>query len=136
MQQDNKPVTTPAMTIFICVTCRGPKDADDRPGQALYDSVTAKLRQSDDPAITVTPVECLAVCKRPCTLALAGAGKWTCVVGDLDPETHAGDVIEAARSYIASDTGIIPWRQRPVAFRKGVVARIPPLGFGNQSPPP
>jgi predicted metal-binding protein len=51
------------------------------------------------------------------------------VVGDLDPERHAEDVIAAARGFAASDTGIIPWRQRPLSFRKGVVARVPPLGF-------
>ena len=38
--------------------------------------------------VAVQPVECLSVCKRPCTVALAAPGKWTYVVGDLDRETH------------------------------------------------
>ncbi len=74
-------------------------------------------------------MDCLAVCKRPCTVALAGDGKWTYVVGDLDPDTHADDVLAAALSYGESINGIIPWRQRPQAFRKGVISRVPPLSF-------
>ncbi len=74
-------------------------------------------------------VDCLAVCKRPCTVALSGDGKWTYVVGDLQPDTHPDDVVNAALSYGATANGIIPWKERPQSFRKGVISRIPPLGF-------
>ena len=46
-------------------------------------------RRSPDPSrmkASRAPVECLSVCKRPCTVALAAPGKWTYVVGDLDRE--------------------------------------------------
>ncbi len=95
----------------------------------LFDAVAARASSSAPGQISVTPVECLAVCRRPCTIALSGPGKWTCVVGDLDHEQHVQDIVAASLSYAASATGIIPWRQRPQSFRKGVVARIPPLGF-------
>ncbi len=81
----------------------------------------------------VTPVECLSVCKRPCTIALMASGKWTYVVGDLDPELSVDDVIGMAGSYGLSDNGIVPWRERPQSFRKGIISRIPPLGFAGQS---
>ena len=77
----------------------------------------------------VKPVDCLAVCKRSCTVALSGAGKWTYVVGDLSPDTNAQDVVDAALSYGATANGIIPWKQRPQSFRKGVISRVPPLAF-------
>ena len=35
--------------------------------------------------LAVAAVECLASCKRPCTAAIASPGKWTYVVGLLDP---------------------------------------------------
>ena len=120
------------VTVFICVTCKTP-DAEPR-GRLLFDAVTASLRAGETDAVTVTPVECLAVCKRPCTIALSGPAKWTCVVGDLDPDRDAEDVIAAALSFASSETGIIPWRQRPLSFRKGVVARIPPLWFVPAEP--
>ncbi len=117
-------------TVFICVTCkRSDGDAASLAGRALFDAVSARMRERGTTGITVAPVECLAVCKRPCSIALAATGKWTSVVGDLDPELHADDVIAAAQSYRASDSGIIPWRERPISFRKGVVSRTPPAGF-------
>jgi predicted metal-binding protein len=61
------------------------------------------------------------------------SGKWTYVVGDLDPEVNVDDVISMAASYRLSDNGIVPWRERPQSFRKGIISRIPPLGFAGQS---
>jgi predicted metal-binding protein len=116
-------------TAFICVTCRGPAGDDDRPGRTLFDAVNARPR---DPAIIVTAVECLSVCKRPCTIALAGPGKWTYVIGDLDPEASVDDILAMAVRYTHTADGIVPWRERPQSFRKGVVSRIPPLFHRSQ----
>jgi predicted metal-binding protein len=114
-------------TAFICVTCRGSDGDDDRPGRRLYQAVEPALR---DTGITVTAVECLSVCKRPCTLALAAPGKWTYVMGDLDPQGDIENVITMAVRYGQTPDGIVPWRERPPSFRKGTVARIPPsTGF-------
>ena len=117
------------VTVFVCVTCGAREDGEPPAGRLLFDAVVARTNAEVAGVVTVTPIECLAVCKRPCTIALSGAGKWTCVVGDLDHERHADDIVAAALSYAAVETGIIPWRQRPLSFRKGVVARVPPLGF-------
>jgi predicted metal-binding protein len=111
-------------TAFICVTCRGSAGDDDRPGRVLFDAISGRL---PDPTITVVPVECLSVCKRPCTIALAAHGKWTYVIGDLDPEASVDDILAMAARYTQTADGIVPWRERPQSFRKGVVARIPPL---------
>ncbi len=116
-------------TAFICVTCRGSAGDDDRPGQTLFDAVSAQL---EDPAVTVTPVECLSVCKRPCTVALAAPGKWTYVIGDLDRQASVDDILAMATRYTQTPDGVVPWRERPQSFRKGVVARIPPFGFTAQ----
>ena len=121
-----------SVTVFICVTCRGFGGDDQRPGRLLFDAVTSRLRSCVDCDVRVTPVECLSVCKRPCTIALTAAGKWTYVVGDLDPEVHVDDIVNMAVRYGLTDDGIVPWRERPQSFRKGVVSRIPPLGFPDQ----
>jgi predicted metal-binding protein len=113
------------ITIFVCVACKATDDPDDRPGARLIDALRARLIDNTD--ATVEAVECLAVCKRPATLAFAAPGKWTYVVGDLDGLAHVDDVIAAAFSYAASDNGIVPWKERPQCFRKGVVSRLPPL---------
>lgn len=121
-----------SVTAYICISCRG-RDGDlERPGRLLFDGVIARLQGRTDCAVTVTPVECLSVCKRPCTVALAAAGKWTYVVGDLHHHDHVDDVIATAERYGIAEDGIIPWRERPQSMRKGVVSRIPPLGFHPQ----
>ena len=101
------------VTIFVCVSCTVDGARSDKPGRDLFERVSGAIGDRPDCQAEVKAVDCLAVCKRPCTVALAGDGKWTYVVGDLDPDTHAEDVIAAALSYGATINGIIPWKQRP-----------------------
>ena len=117
----------PGVTVFVCVTCRHAEEEGVRPGMALFDKLQAQLGRREDSNVALRAVECLSVCKRPCTIALSGPGKWTYVVGDLDIEANADDVIEAALKFAATSDGLIPWRERPKSFRKGVVSRVPPM---------
>ncbi len=111
-----------AATLLVCITCK----SDDGPmGAGLFEALSRRL--AAEPDIALKPVECLSVCKRPCTVALAGPCKWTYVVGDLTRESHLEDIVLAARRYVASPAGIVPWRERPLSFRRGVVSRTPPL---------
>src|SRR5690606_35410924 len=120
-----------AVTIFVCVSCRR-ATADggfDCPEAALAEALTDGLRDADARDVTVKPVECLAVCTRPSTVAIVGPDKWTYLIGDLERDAHIGEIVDAALSYQRSENGIVPWKERPASFRKGVVARIPPIGF-------
>jgi predicted metal-binding protein len=125
------PAASAAATLLVCVTCRRAGE-DERLGRQLFDALAAHL--DGDAAITLQPVECLSVCKRPCTVALAAPGKWTYVVGDLTIEDHLEDIVAAARRYAATSDGLVPWRERPPSIRKGVVARTPPLGAPAPTP--
>ena len=117
--------------IFVCVSCRreagGESEVSDRPGAALVEAIESRLQSGGHADLSVVSVDCLAVCKRPCTIALCGSAKWTYLIGDIDPEQHADEVVAAAKSFAASDNGIVPWRERPLSFRRGVIARVPPL---------
>ena len=117
--------------LFVCTSCRraAPSTAEgfDLPGVDLARRLEPLLPPED--GIAVTPVECLAVCKRPCTIALAADGKWTYLIGDLDPAAHAEEIASATRAFAQSENGIVPWRERPLTFRRGVIARVPPLWF-------
>jgi predicted metal-binding protein len=117
-----------AATLLVCVTCK----SDEGPlGAGLFTALGERL--AAEPDIALRPIECLSVCKRPCTVALAAPGKWTYVVGDLTSESHVEDIVTAARLYAASAAGIVPWRERPLSFRKGVVSRTPPLALAATS---
>lgn len=124
-----------SVTIFVCVSCRrslgDAEESFDQPGRGLADTLQARLQDRGQTSVTVTPVDCLAVCKRPCTVALAGADKWTYLIGDLDPDSHADEIVAAALSFAASENGIVPWRERPASFRKGVIARVPPISVSE-----
>jgi predicted metal-binding protein len=123
------PAPSPDVTILVCVTCRNDESDGPRPGQLLFEALQSRLASADPLKIALTPVECLSVCKRPCTLALAAPGKWTYVIGDLDRVANLEDIVEAATRFAAAQDGIVPWRERPKSFRKGVVSRTPPLLF-------
>ncbi len=112
------------VTIHVCVTCRRATDSDERPGADLFRSIAP---QGAAQGFRVVPVECLSVCKRPCTVAVSSPGRWTYVYGDLDAATAADVILAGAALYADTADGIVPWRERPEAFRKGVVARIPPF---------
>jgi len=114
------------VTIFVCVACRDGADADRRPGAIFLDALRARLAERDI-SLSVASVECLAVCKRPATVAFAAPGKWTYVIGDLDVDAHVDELIAAAQSFAISENGIVPWKERPGCFKKGVVSRTPPL---------
>jgi len=123
---DSRDVSKNSVRIVVCTACRDGADAEARPGARFLDALRARLaaRALD---IATESVECLAVCKRPATIALAAPGKWTYVIGDLDAATHIDDVIDSALRFGESDNGIVAWKERPVCFRKGVVSRTPPL---------
>lgn len=116
------PERSPApATVAVCTACRA-ADGESRPGVAFAAALAGHL--AGDDAVCVAEADCLAVCRRAVTLALSGPGRWTYVIGDLtDPQEAAA----FARAYGATETGIVAWRDRPPAFRKGVIARVPPL---------
>lgn len=113
--------------LLICVKCRrGQEIPEDerRPGQRLYEEVTSA---GPVDGLTVTPVECLQNCDSGCSVALRGGDRWTYVYGNFDETADAALLLQGAALYQATDDGLIPWRQRPLHFRKNCVARIPPL---------
>src|ERR1700678_4614200 len=90
-------------TLYVCVTC---KSGDDRLGQALFDALSARIAADDEAGFSLRAVECLSVCKRPCTVALTARGKWTYVVGDLSLDGHLEDIVTAARRFALTEDGI------------------------------
>ena len=82
-------------------------------------------RRPPGQGMTLQPVECLGNCKRSCSVALSAPGCWTYVFGDLTPQSGA-HVLIAADLLAHSADGLMPWRGRPEAFKRGMIARLPP----------
>ncbi|WP_411902570.1 DUF1636 family protein [Methylorubrum thiocyanatum] len=117
--------------LSVCTTCRAAGDTSEpRAGARLLAALLAEAEREPVPGLTIEGAECLSVCKRPCTVAVVSPGRWTYVYGDFDAlddaEASARTLLAGLRRYIETPDGVVPWRERPEAFRKGVVARIPP----------
>ncbi len=121
-------VAPPAsVTVFVCEAC-GAEQGGVMSGTKLLNAL--QERNTDHSSgITVTGVDCLAVCERPVTVAFAAEGKWTYVIGDVDPDRDADDVLTAAGAVVASPYGVPEMADRPTFFRRGVVSRTPPPGW-------
>jgi predicted metal-binding protein len=115
-----------AITIYVCVTCRGGKPLDlvPVPGETL---AAETGRAAEGTGIAVRPVRCLANCNRGLSAAVRRDGAWTYVFGDLDSAGGAAALIEGAKLYAAAPDGLMPWRGRPDVLKRGLVARTPPF---------
>lgn len=127
---------TKTLEIYICSTCR-PKGAESeatgRPGQDLVNDLAAKLKQQGlEQRFLLKTVECLAVCKRPATISIMSPGKFSYIIGDLDPETAADDLITFAKLYDESSDGVTVWRDRPQQIRLGVISRSPSFAHSHE----
>jgi len=125
-----------AAIIYVCTTCRQPDDPDDlpRPGAALA-AATARAAENTD--IAVQPLRCLANCKRGCSAVMrrtdASAPAWTYIFGHLDPAADAQALVQGAQLLAQSADGLMPWRGRPDALKRGLIARVPPFDFQESS---
>jgi predicted metal-binding protein len=121
-----------AMTIYVCITCRGgrPLDLVPVPGAVL---AAATARAAEGTGITVRPIRCLANCNRGLSAAVRRDGAWTYVFGDLDAATSASALVAGAKLFADAPEGLMPWRGRPDALKRGLVARTPPLDFTGES---
>jgi len=112
----------------VCVSCGETAGGDLPAGRRLYEALRAASTGLSD--ITVAPVDCFAVCDRPVTLAFraAQAGtRWSYLIGDADPDRDVADILAAARAVADSPHGVPAMAGRPPFFRRGVIARFPPL---------
>ena len=122
--------TASAITIYVCVTCRGgrPLDLVPVPGEVL---AAATAQAAEGTGIAVRPIRCLANCNRGLSAAVRRDGAWTYVFGNLDPSSGADALIEGAKLFAGAPDGLMPWRGRPDALKRGLVARTPPFDFAG-----
>ena len=124
--------------IYVCTTCKLADEAglaaSERAGARLHRALSALASERQSP-VAIIPVECLSVCKRACTISFAAPGKWTYVYGDLPADAGAEVILDGAALYGATSDGLIPWKQRPEALKRGVISRVPPLAPATEIQP-
>ncbi len=115
-----------AARLHICMTCKAGlpvEEGETCMGARLYAAVSA-LPCPD--GVTVLPVDCLSACNTGASVALSMKGAWGYVYGRMTEE-NAADILAGAAAYAKTTDGLVPWRERPVIFRKQSLARIPPM---------
>jgi predicted metal-binding protein len=55
-------------------------------------------------------------------------GSWTYIFGGLDVICGPA-LVEGARLLASAADGLMPWRGRPDALKRGLIARMPPIDF-------
>ena len=115
-----------ATVLHVCTTCRAGQpvpEGTDAPGRRLDDALAAEAAPD---GVTICPVECLSACDHGCSVALSKPGAWSYVYGRMT-DADAPEILRGAALYAGTADGLVPWRDRPVIFRKQSLARIPPL---------
>lgn len=121
--------------IHVCVTCNRPGEQaplEARAGRRLHAAVVERARVTGA-TVRINSIECMAQCRRGCTVAFSSRGKWNYLFGDLDPDVEGtADAILACTDIQATDPeGLIKLKSRPAQIRKGLLARIPPMPSEN-----
>ncbi len=119
---------TPIPTLHVCTTCRAGRalaDSDKRPGQHMLDTIAALL-DAQAPAVDLREVVCLSSCDHGCAAAISAPGKWTYLLGRLEP-SMAADLLSYAETYARSATGTVLPSRRPASLARVVLGRMPDL---------
>lgn len=119
-------------TVLVCTTC-GAANAPAGtlpPGLVLARNTAASLGQATD--VRVEGVRCLANCSRGPSAVIRCEGAWTYVFGQLDESCDGPALVAGARMLAAAADGLLPWRGRPEALKRAVIARVPPADIPGE----
>jgi predicted metal-binding protein len=115
-----------ATVLYVCKTCRAGQpvtEGEACPGARLH-AALAEMPAPD--GVIVRAAECLSACDHGCSVALSKPGAWSYVYGRMTSD-DAAEILRGAALYAGAPDGLVPWRDRPVIFRKQSLARIPPM---------
>ena len=116
-------------TLHVCTTCRAGLPLADGalpPGQLMFEAVATQA----GPTVRVLPVKCLSSCDHGCAAAISAPGKWTYLLGRLDPAL-VPDLLTYAATYAAHPTGTVLPSKRPASLAKIILGRMPDLTFAE-----
>jgi predicted metal-binding protein len=122
-------------SLVVCNTCRASaeerEDADGVRGGALL--VAALRAQKDGDArlegLAIEEMPCLFNCAQHCSIHVRAPGKIGYVLGRFEPTDEAARaILDYALAYMASDEGVVPYRQWPEGVKGHFIVRVPPAG--------
>lgn len=118
------------IVVSVCTTCKSSTGDGDLPGQSLLAATRKAIGDASN--VTIRAVQCLGVCKRPATVAVTAPDGYTFIFGDLQTESGATAIASFIEAYPQAKFGLVPWRERAEALRRGMIARIPPAAWSPE----
>jgi len=117
-------------TVYVCITCQraGEPANEPRPGAILAEATVQAALGTE---VVVRRVKCLANCTRGPSAAMRCEGSWTYIFGGLAVD-GASALVDGARLLAGASDGLMPWRGRPDALKRGLIARVPPINFEEE----
>lgn len=119
--------------IVVCSTCRLTEDAHEndegkRGGALLAEAIRAEAARRVD-VIAIEDMPCLFACSRWCTVHLRAEGKVSYVLGGFEPTAEAANaILDYFQHYLASEHGVVPYRNWPEGVKGHFITRSPPSG--------
>ena len=119
--------------LFVCKTCatvwKQGKPEGKSGGQQLLEHLS-ELHQNWDlkDNFPIQEVQCMSACSHSCTVSFAAPGKYTYLFGNLPVQDSAAAILDCATQYYVKPDGSLPWSERPEPLKKGILAKIPPIG--------
>ena len=118
-------------TIFVCDTCAFSAEEKTDPAGRTGGEILAGLVEeaaAGDEGVEVRRQSCLMGCEHPCNTAISAEGKLTYVLGRFAPAAESAEaVVDYARLYAVSASGVVPFRSWPQGVKGHFIARVPPL---------
>lgn len=114
----------------VCAPCthpdrekRGPVKAGELFAARLAGEVAARPELA---GLRVVATPCIGNCAARCRVSLAGAGRWSWLIGGLDPDAPTGDLLDFAGHWLAAPDGFVGKDDRPKPLRPLLLGRVPP----------
>ncbi len=110
--------------LHICTTCRAGRELGPDgvpPGRIMHSAVAEHPAAA---SVELRQVACLSSCDAGCAAAISMPGKWSYLLGRLQPAL-AGDLLDYARLYAAHPTGTVLPSKRAPSLARMVLGRLP-----------
>ena len=121
--------------LVVCNTCRfSAEEREDAQGVRGGARLVAALREvkageSALDGLAVEEMPCLFNCTQHCSIHLRAPGKIGYVLGRFEPTAEAARaILDYAVAYMASEEGVVPYRQWPEGVKGHFIVRVPPAG--------
>ncbi|WP_165585518.1 DUF1636 domain-containing protein [Roseococcus sp. SYP-B2431] len=120
----------PIGQLQVCAPCthpdrekRGPVRAGELFASRLATEVAARPELA---ALRVVAAPCIGNCAARCRVSFAGPGRWSWLIGGLDPGAPTDGLLDFARRWLEAPDGFVGKDDRPKPIRPLLLGRVPP----------